>query len=983
MKLALLILTCLPSILFAQQGNYDRDEIEALILAHDYTQCRNLCVELLEDDPNDCFLIQAHATVLYYLSEYEAAEQVLTEFTGLKEARPVDQGAYYQIYALLSIHQNKLQFADSLLNLGESILLEVNDVPVELSDLYGAWGELKWQMGQPFESLSKVQKSEAIARNANDNKRLSRIYNNLGIISWELQRFGEALDYLNLSLELKQQIHGFDHESIAQMFNNIGVVYYHSGDQDKALEYYTIAYDKWMAVDPMHKKLPLALNNLGRILADEGKFHEAIELYERSEEIVVLKRGSFTPELTEVLELQANSWMGIGNDEQAILILNRALTLQQEFEQPNNSRLVHLYHSLANAYKGRGQSEIVLDYLDIATKVMVTAGQERSPALSEVLVTRSQYYHDEGDLEQAKVVAKEAIEVFAIDEGEELDPSRYWAHKSLVPAILNLVDLLDPLTESADVGACLALCMDILDRLKKQTDSYESRKLLSNLAPDIYGRMLSFQMTQDAPEADLFETIERSKAFSLKLHQQENYASRISGVDDDLLRQEDQLRSRRDYWDRAVRRARENGQEHLDATNQLALMNLSLDSLTDIIAERYPSYYNLRYNTETVSLDNLQLWLQDDQVYITYLQSGDVIYVLLITRETTQIFETDANQCRSRVEAFVRSTSDHDFILENRQESDELFSESAYGLYEQLLARGHSILDGSQQLIISPSGMLSAINFGLLIQEKQDEDFSYRDLPYLIRDYTISYSWSVNHLLEQAESEQTQLGIWGKHTHEQGNLALKEVDRLASISGTSPYLDELCTESSFKKLAHRYRFLHVATHGLLDKDPEDFHLLFHPDSANDGQLFLSELYSLNLDAELVTLSACETGSGEWVNGESTNSLASGFAYAGCPSILMSLWQVNDQSTSELMVEFYGNLFEGKNKAAALREAQMNYLEKLEDPLYTHPYFWGGFVLLGDASIGGTDHNFWWWSGLAVMGILILAAARLFRRRQQL
>ena len=114
--------------------------------------------------------------------------------------------------------------------------------------------------------------------------------------------------------------------------------------------------------------------------------------------------------------------------------------------------------------------------------------------------------------------------------------------------------------------------------------------------------------------------------------------------------------------------------------------------------------------------------------------------------------------------------------------------------------------------------------------------------------------------------------------------------------------------------------------------------------AEDGILYLGEVYNLNLNADLVVLSACETGLGKIARGEGLIGLTRGFLYAGAQNLLVSLWQVNDASTSQLMIDFYRNMLNGESKPTALREAKLALIEN--DPKYAGPYYWAPFVLIG-------------------------------------
>jgi CHAT domain-containing protein len=148
----------------------------------------------------------------------------------------------------------------------------------------------------------------------------------------------------------------------------------------------------------------------------------------------------------------------------------------------------------------------------------------------------------------------------------------------------------------------------------------------------------------------------------------------------------------------------------------------------------------------------------------------------------------------------------------------------------------------------------------------------------------------------------------------------------------------------------KYRYVHFATHGYIDSDRPDLSaivlsLVDEEGKPEDGFLRAHDIYNLNLPAEVVVLSACETGLGKQIKGEGLVGLTQGFMYAGARRVVVSLWNVNDKATAELMARFYrGMLRENKTPAAALRTAQ---LEMSQQGKWRSPYYWAAFVLQGE------------------------------------
>jgi len=179
--------------------------------------------------------------------------------------------------------------------------------------------------------------------------------------------------------------------------------------------------------------------------------------------------------------------------------------------------------------------------------------------------------------------------------------------------------------------------------------------------------------------------------------------------------------------------------------------------------------------------------------------------------------------------------------------------------------------------------------------------------------------------------------------------AIEEVKTISNIMSGQHWIGRTASESSFKQNAGNFKILHLATHGLMDdKNPLLSELLFNSDSINDGFLSINEIYNLKLNAELAVLSACNTGYGEVLQGEGNMSISRAFSYAGCPSVITSLWKVPDDITKKLMVSLYQNLSNNQSKGASLRGAKLAYLKTVDDSFNAHPYYWAGFVLMGDS-----------------------------------
>ena len=181
--------------------------------------------------------------------------------------------------------------------------------------------------------------------------------------------------------------------------------------------------------------------------------------------------------------------------------------------------------------------------------------------------------------------------------------------------------------------------------------------------------------------------------------------------------------------------------------------------------------------------------------------------------------------------------------------------------------------------------------------------------------------------------------IWSKN----------EIEQAVKIFHGKSFLYQNASKANFQKYSADANIVHLATHTIIDdQNPMFSKLIFasSKDDHNDRYLHTYELFNMNLNAELTVLSACNTGVGKLIHGEGIMSLARGFRYAGCPNIVMSLWQVDDLATAKVMKNFYDNLVAEMGKTAALRAAKLSYLEN-EAEIKAAPYYWAGFILIGD------------------------------------
>ncbi len=420
-------------------------------------------------------------------------------------------------------------------------------------------------------------------------------------------------------------------------------------------------------------------------------------------------------------------------------------------------------------------------------------------------------------------------------------------------------------------------------------------------------------------------------------------------------------------------------------------------------------YHQLKYDLQTADIAEVQSkMLKDSQLLVEYFVGADSIYIFKVNaREFEVITKAKDFLLKDWVDALRQGIYycrvNKEATAEDCVKLDKQYSEYAHKLYQKLL-EPLALTTATKEVIIIPDDVLGYIPFDALLTEEitTAQQNQFHNYPYLGIDYTICYGFSATFLKELQQTntiaEKNQLLAFAPsfqlQKQEQVTPTLEkkidpiyaqrsslsplffnevEVGQIAEEFGGVAYNDTEANKTKFIQEVSKYRYLHIASHGKMNEENADLsYIAFtqNGDSTNQEELlYLRELYDLEIPADMVVLSACETGIGELQNGEGIISLARGFSYAGAKSIITSLWNVNDQKTADLMVDFYGNLSEGQSKDAALANAKRAYI-KQNTGMFSHPFYWAGFVPIGNMKAIEPTTDRTWLVGIGLGGLLI-------------
>ncbi|MFO7853162.1 MAG: CHAT domain-containing protein [Bacteroidota bacterium] len=402
-----------------------------------------------------------------------------------------------------------------------------------------------------------------------------------------------------------------------------------------------------------------------------------------------------------------------------------------------------------------------------------------------------------------------------------------------------------------------------------------------------------------------------------------------------------------------------------------ALASAKYDSLVGVFEKEYPRYYNLKYNTSVSTVDDIRNSITSNSNFIEYYLSDSILYIFLINKDCFKIKSVPVgDEFREMILTF-RDILTGPAIVSGAGEQYREYVELAFNLYKKLLLPVRDYLN-SDRLIISADDLLSYIPFETLISEMPGyKEVNYRHLTYLIKDFEIIYEYSGTLLSEALSSRRSASNnVLTFAPDYSGSLDIEELmesrqyyrDSLANIPGAREeaiyinkllggklYIDDKATESVFKSKVLEGDLIHLAMHTRLnDNEPMYSKMFFNMenDTLEDGMLNTYEVYNIPIKAKMVFLSSCNTGTGYLQAGEGVMSLARGFFYSGSPCVIMSLWEVDDRSGSDIVKDFYYNLKKGLTKSESLRKARMDYLEDA-DQMRSHPYFWSTLVIMGN------------------------------------
>lgn len=867
-----------------------------------------------------------------------------------------------------------------------------NDIPLELQAYVKsnvAWAT--WWLGDSKKAYEEYKKGLDLAIQSKDEYRIAQVSNSIAILAHDLGMFSDALEYAktsvdyfrlsedqyrismalsNLStyyseaglndnarttliesLDLKQTLGNQD--LIASDYLKFAELYIKQGNFDLALNYY-IKYLEITEVLYARGKQINALHSIGIIYNALNKPKEALHYFEKSADLA--KQVKYKPNPHNTLAM-GDSYKKLGDLTTAQSYFKDALNIFLERDETLNIATVHI--ELADLYRHLDKNQEALREIDSAEKYI---------NLSESLRLR-------GKLNQTKSVIYTSLKDYpnALNTTHKaLKYSGYLSSDVVAEQLMNAAKIHHQIgSDSSFVYANYAF--EEIERTRLSIQSEDLQPSLFKEYSKFYNEVASWYLTEQNNVNEAFELIERSKSRTLLDKLASNVALEDIVDESELIeinQAEQHLKKLYRTLDITtdsvkIRELRDDIlKEELNyekIINELYINNADLKRLSDPSIASIEEIQNL--NTKTTAF--IEYFFTDDKLYTIWITDTDKGYFVSETNKNISAFINDkVNQFRE--------------AIEDIEDFDTLHKLSE-PIYNYLLKAFIDENPNKKKLVIIPDKSIAYLPFDALITENSFliENYNFKYLPSasLYKFISTSASHHTDDLLAFAGSNFSN----GDNKTSNANVAslpasLLEIDFVSNqFESPSVLYENNIAKQPIKEIdLSSYKYIHLASHAYVNEEnPLQSGLLLSSNNTNidytDSNYLTSlEISNLTIAADLVVLSACNTGYGNIVEGEGLLGLQRSFLKAGAASVMVSLWSIYDRSTAYFMGEFYNqlNVLEKEEmtlwnrflsyfdwydaplfdyKAKANRDAK---LFMLKHPYYNHPVYWAPFILIG-------------------------------------
>lgn len=827
----------------------------------------------------------------------------------------------------------------------------------------------------------------------------AKLYYNLSVCMIKLTDFESASRYLAAAKDIYKEL---NNPREYQTYFLLGPIYNETGQWDKAIEYTQLFYRKAVGLyGPSSLQVCSALGNMAQFYLSKGDITNARLYNNKAWEAIKGMRVEPVLEALTITKLDAMIEANQRNFEEMQIALERAMTYAKKLSPQPENLLTQTYVSLSYIFYEQGDYNRALYFGRLYQK---TKGDDGENSAGYYIVNALM---GQNKLEEAEESLEKAYEVLNVE--IDLQAPRI-KHKTgrLRPSKLLVQNL--SLTgryymKKAEVSKdqndwlrsfnAFQLAANYLDSLRLKNKSFDSQTELLKEKHRVFeqGLLALYELNKFGGEdkwiKKAFEFAEKSKAILLSESLNARKALTFSGVPEEAQQEEQSLRKEIYYLQKQVNLAQNQKKPSLLAkiegwNQQIFELSQKYEQLTSKLRKEHPEYMEIRYQPKLVNTETAIASLRENEALVEYFVGDSVAFAIVLDQNKLDFVKLPSPRKWRRKVKELRSELLASFLDKGKPSR---YAQLAHELYQQVwepVAR----IGLPEKITLVPDGPLGYLSFDVLLSERPEQPQAYKSLAYLLQTHQFRYTYSAKLLTYEKKKAFRSGGdkfIAFAPAYPAGDknlatlrgdlvdlpYAYEEAQTARDIMGGRLLAGKEASEDNFKLMANAYKIIHIAAHARVDdENPLYSSIYFSPEveGKEDQALEVFELFNMKLKADLMVLSACETGVGEMKQGEGIISLAWGASYAGAKSVLTSLWQVNDLSTSKIIQDFYARLVQGTDKDEALRQAKISYLES-GDHLTAHPFYWGGFILIGDYKPLKSGMG-----GLLTLGLILLAAA---------
>ncbi|MEW6600673.1 MAG: CHAT domain-containing protein [Nitrospirota bacterium] len=825
---------------------------------------------------------------------------------GLAEAERTDDKHYISLFLtnIGVIHWNLGNYHEALSYYKKALTKhrEINNRKSEASDLSNI-GVVYFELGDYPSSLVYYEQTLRIRRELNDRKGEGNVLTNIGNVYTSLGYYARALDYYERSLNIKRGMG--DEAGEGATVNNIGLVYWALGDPDRARSYYEQALKIHEKNEDLRGKGD-DLTNIGNVYYDLGDYDKALVFYE---DALRIKRDIGAPTAAE----EAN----VGD---VYLEQRRYQEAYKIFKRLNYPIRLGKYYIATGDY--RNAEEMFSRSLKKNTRDMPNAD-----FLLADYIGLGLSHEGLKDYTKAKEYFLKGIEMIE-------------RQRSLLGGAKRRIFLEGKVMGFARIEPYDGMVRVII-KGKERDSVRESFYYAERAKSRIFLEMLASKSIRGKSGRDE-AVVEKDKLYQqrlLELKRKMEVIERLEskGPGEQFRRLREEFEKTREEYDGFIK--------------DVKLQNPELASLISV---------------EPVSAEKVQALLDRDITLLEYYSTKNALYAWLLTKKEIKVYEIalKEDEIKDRIDRFLlpnisnRARKAEPVITlavgeghkkettkKEREENMHNFVREAAEIYDLILSPVVKDIK-TEQLVIVPHGVLHKVPFSAFNDGEK----------YMVEKYALSVLPSASvmeFIADKRKAHKDSLLVFANPMTDYVPLgfAESEGEAIAKLfSGSELYSKEKATETMAKNRSSGFNVIHFASHGEFnERQPLQSGLLLARDGENDGFLQVHEIFDMDLkNANLVTLSACETALSKIQGGDDLVGLSRGFIYAGTPSILATLWKVDDASTAALMEDFYRNWKQGISKPEALRRAQIKWMRQSRgNREYSHPFYWAPFEMIGD------------------------------------